>query len=303
MKALIIGYGSIGKRHYDVLSTIESITTIDIVTSQTLLGLTTYQTIEQVKNLDYYDYFVIASETFKHFDQIEYLEKNTHNKIVLCEKPLFDTYRAVNVTNNFIYIGYVLRFHPLLQKIRSILKDEKALFAQIQCGSYLPFWRPETDYRKSYSASKDQGGGVLLDLSHEIDYMQWLFGTVNSISSSQSKVSDLEIDSDDLVTAIGKTDKNVAFGISLDYISKISMRELVIHTRQKTIRADLIKNTLQIGTKDGTLETFEIDPYDRNDLFQKMHISALGDKENLCTLEEGLSVMKTISTIQEENNG
>ncbi|AFV98017.1 hypothetical protein B649_08525 [Candidatus Sulfuricurvum sp. RIFRC-1] len=303
MKVLLIGYGSIGKRHYEVLSEIDRVTQIDIVTAQTLSELTTYKTIDQVENLESYDYIVIASETYKHFDQIDYLEKNTKNKIILCEKPLFDTYRNIEVKNNSVYVGYVLRFHLLLQKIRVLLKGEELLFAQIKCGSYLPSWRPGIDYRKSYSASKEQGGGVLLDLSHEIDYTQWLFGTVNTISSIQSKISDLEIDSDDIVMAVGKTDKNAAFSISMDYISKISMREITVHTNEKTIQADLIKNTLQVGTKEGGVETVEIESFDRNDLFRKMHLSALGEKENLCTLEEGLSVMKTISMIQEQNNG
>lgn len=302
MNALLIGYGSIGKRHYEVLSQIELIQNIDIVTAQTLPHLTTYKTIDAVKNLEDYDYIVIASETYKHFEQIEYLEKNTKNKIILCEKPLFETWRHLQIENNRVYVGYVLRFHPILQTIRDLLKEETPIYGQIRCGSFLPFWRPGTDYRKSYSASKNQGGGVLLDLSHEIDYTQWLFGNLNPIASYQSKISDLEIDSDDLVTATGKTDKGTIVTISLDYISKISMRELIIHTNLTTIRADLIKNTLHVGTKEGTIHTIETETYERNDLFLKMHLSALGKKENLCTFAEGLSVMKTIAAIQEQNN-
>ena len=303
MKVLLIGYGSIGKRHYEVLSAIGSVTQIDVVTAQILSELTTYGSIEQVKNLEDYGYIVIASETYKHHDQIEYLENNTKSKIILCEKPLFDTSRSIEVKNNVVYVGYVLRFHPILQKICLLLNGEDILFTQIRWGSYLPLWRPGIDYRKSYSASKEQGGGVLLDLSHEIDYMQWLFGSVETISAYQSKISDLEIDSDDIVSATGKTDKQVIFTISLDYISKIPMREITIHTNDKTIEADLINNTLKIGTKEGAVETVEIESFDRNDLFRQMHLSALGNKDNLCTLLEGLKVMKTISTIQEQNNG
>lgn len=303
MKVLLIGYGSIGKRHYEVLCKIEMVTTIDIVTAQTLPHLITYNTIDHVENLLSYDYIVIASETYKHLNQIKYLEKHLKNKIILCEKPLFSTAQDIHVKNNSVYVGYVLRFHPILQKIHLLLEKEKILFAQIRCSSYLPSWRPETDYRKSYSASKKEGGGVLLDLSHEIDYTQWLFGTVETILSYQSKISDLEIDSDDLVIAMGKTDKQIIFSISLDYISKISMRELTIHTNDKTIKADLIRNTLQIGTKKGEIETLAFENFDRNEMFRQMHLSALGNKENLSTFSEGLEVMTTISTIQEQNNG
>lgn len=303
MKVLLIGYGSIGKRHYEVLSAIDSVTQIDVVTAQTLPELRTYGSMEQVEDVESYGYIVIASETYKHYGQIEYLENHTNHKIILCEKPLFDTFREIDVKNNSVYVGYVLRFHPLLQKIRLLLKGEELLAAHIRCGSYLPSWRPGTDYRKSYSASKEQGGGVLLDLSHEIDYMQWLFGSIESIFAYQSKISDLEIDSDDIVSAAGKTEKQVTFTISLDYISKIPMREITIHTNDKTIQADLICNSLKIASKEGGIEMIEIESFDRNDLFRKMHLSALGDKENLCTLAEGLNVMKTISTIQGQNNG
>lgn len=302
MNALIIGYGSIGRRHYDVLNQLDLIKRIDIVTAQNLSEITTYKTLSDVENLDNYDYFVIASETYKHFEQIKYLEKNTKNKIILCEKPLFTTFQEIEVKNNSVYVGYVLRFHPLLQKIRFLLQGEDLLVAQIRCASYLPSWRPETDYRKSYSASKGQGGGVLLDLSHELDYAQWLFGIIEPIFSFQSKISDLEIDSDDIVIANGKTSNHVSITIFLDYISKIPMREITIHTNTKTIQADLIKNRLKVGDKDGAVETIEIENFDRNDLFRQMHLSALGKKENLCTLEEGLSVMKTITAIQEQNN-
>lgn len=302
MNALLIGFGSIGKRHYEVLSQIELIKNIDIVTTQTLPNLTTYKTIDAVKNLKSYDYIVIASETYKHFEQIEYLEKNTKNKIILCEKPLFETQRHLQIKNNNVYVGYILRFHPILQTIRSLLKGDAPIYGQIRCGSFLPLWRPDTDYRKSYSASKNQGGGALLDLSHEIDYAQWLFGQLDPIISYQTKISNLEIDSDDLVTATAKTDKGAIVTISLNYISKISMREIIIHTDLITIQANLINNTLYVGTKEGIIQTIEIEPYERNDLFLKMHLSALGKKENLCTFEEGLSVMNTIAAIQEQNN-
>lgn len=303
MKVLLIGYGSIGKRHYEVLSQMGCIAQIDVVTSQSLSNITTYPTLDAVKDLEHYGYFVIASETFKHFDQIAYLERNTKNAIILCEKPLFDTSKTINVRQNSVYIGYVLRFHPILQKIESILKQEKPFAVQVRCGSYLPFWRPGTDYRKSYSAFKDQGGGVLLDLSHEIDYIQWLFGTIITIDSYQSKISDLEISSDDYVSAIGTTENGTIIDFSLDYISKIPIREILFHTPNITVRADLISNRLEIGTKNGDIETVPTEAPERNDLFRKMHLSALGNREYLSTLEEGLSVMKTISIIQEQANG
>ncbi len=281
----------------------ERIAQIDVVTSQSLSDITTYPTLDAVKDLEQYGYIVIASETFKHFDQIAYLERHTKNATILCEKPLFEKSKPLVVRQNSVYVGYVLRFHPMLQKIESILQQEKPFAVQVRCGSYLPSWRPGTDYRKNYSASKDQGGGVLLDLSHEIDYIQWLFGAISTIDSYQSKISDLEISSDDYVTAIGTTEKGVIVDFSLDYISKIPRREILFHTPNLTVRADLIGNRFEIGTKTGDIENVSATAPERNDLFRQMHLSALGNKNYLCTLEEGLSVMKIISKIQEQNNG
>lgn len=304
MNTLIIGYGSIGKRHYEVLKSLTTINTIGIVTSQSIPDVTTYTSLENVNDLDFYDYFIIASETYKHYEQLHYLDTHTKNKIILCEKPLFSTYTPnTSFMSNQIYIGYVLRFHPIIQKIHTLLKNDNALYTQIRCGSYLPFWRPGTDYRQSYSASKSSGGGVLLDLSHELDYMQWLFGVPTQLTAVQTKISDLEINSDDLVVASGTTDKGVVFNLSLDYISKVPFREIIIHTFSKTIYADLINNILRIGDKEGNVEPITIESYERNDLFIKMHLSALTNHEYLCTLNEGLNVMKTISSIQEQNHG
>lgn len=303
MKALIIGYGSIGQRHHDVLSSMGTFETIHIVTSQTLDDITTFKTLEDVTNIGTYDYFVIASETYKHFDQLISLDRHVNQKIILCEKPLFDRYQEITIENNHVYIGYVLRFHPIFTSIRTLLNEDTPISVSIKTGSYLPTWRPQRDYRTLYSALKEQGGGVLLDLSHEIDYAQWLFGPLRLLNSYQGKISDLEINSDDITVITAQNNHNALITLSLDYISKIPVREMSIHTNNQSIHADMINNTLKIGTKEGEIKTITLEPFERNDLFIKMHRSALGDKENLCTLHEGLDVMKTISQIQEDNHG
>ncbi|MDP3302085.1 MAG: Gfo/Idh/MocA family oxidoreductase [Sulfuricurvum sp.] len=303
MKALIIGYGSIGQRHHDVLSSMKTFEAIHIVTSQILDDITTFKTLEDITNIDTYDYFVIASETYKHFDQLIYLDRHVNQKIILCEKPLFDRYQEITIENNHVYIGYVLRFHPIFTSIRTLLNEDTPISVSIKTGSYLPTWRPQRDYRTLYSAFSEQGGGVLLDLSHEIDYTQWLFGPLRLLSSYQGKISDLEIDSDDITVITAQNDHKTLITLSLDYISKIPMREMSIHTNNQSIHADMINNSLKIGTKEGEVQTIALEPFERNDLFIKMHRSALGDKENLCTLHEGLKVMETISYVQEHNHG
>lgn len=301
MKALIIGYGSIGQRHYDVLSSMEVFDVIHIITSQALEDITTFETLESVPNIDTYDYFVIASQTHKHLHQLLYLDTHVKNKTVLCEKPLFDRFQEISLQNNRVYVGYVLRFHPIFERIKSQLGTEIPITVSIKAGSYLPTWRPKRDYRSLYSASKEHGGGVLLDLSHEIDYAQWLFGPLTLLSTYQDKISDLEIDSDDVTVIMARTPAKTLMTISLDYISKIPVRQIIVHTNAQTLEADMITNTLKIGTSEGEIQTITLEQFERNDLFIQMHRSALEDKRKLCTLHEGLSVMKTITDIQEQN--
>jgi len=301
LKVLLIGYGSIGKRHYEVLSKLFIVQSIDLVTKQNIENKTCYKDLKDVDNMSQYDYFVIASETNKHFEQLEFLEENIKDKLIFCEKPLFESKQTLEIKNNKIFIGYVLRFHPLLEKLKEFVENERIILVNAKCGQYLPFWRPNTDYKNCYSAKKEQGGGVLLDLSHEIDYVQWLCGRINDIKSCQVKISDLEINSDDLTMLIGKTNKNIVVNISLDYISKITHRKLLVETFEHTYELDFIANKLVKKNKIGLEEIYSFSNLERNLIFEKMHLDVFEKQKTICTYKEALEVMDTISTIQEQN--
>jgi len=301
LKVLLIGYGSIAKRHEKVLLSLK--VKIDIVTKQILKDKTTFKNLKDIKNLNQYDYFIIASETSKHFKQLKYLDLKVKNKKIFCEKPLFKTDKKLKIKHNQVYVGYVLRFHPLLQKLQKLLKNEHIISANINCAQYLPTWRIGRDYKKSYSASKKDGGGVLLDLSHEIDYAHWLFGDLKELKSYQLKVSDLEIDSDDLTMFIGKTKKGIILNISLDYISKLTHREILVETFEHTYRLDFIKNKLIQQDKNTKKNIYKSKTLKRDDMFINMHKSILKDKTICTTFKEAKNVMKTIKMIQEQNNG
>ena len=301
MRVLLIGYGSIGKRHEEVLLTFQDINSIEIVTRQKLKEKKTFKYLQDIKHLEEYNYFIIASETNKHHEQLQYLEKNVKNKVIFCEKPLFDTYKDLNITKNKIYLGYVLRFHPLLKKLKVLTENEKIININVCTGQYLPSWRPNTNYKESYSASKAKGGGALLDLSHEIDYVQWFGGKLIKIKSYQVKVSDLEIDSDDLTTFIGKSENGVIINISIDYISKISHRSLHINTLNNSYSLDFIENKLIQKDKQGNQNIFNENLLKRNDMFIEMHKSILNKENNATNYHEAQNIMNTITTIQEQN--
>jgi len=301
LKVLIIGYGSIGRRHDEVLLNFSEIVFVDIVTKQDINDRTVYKSIQEINNISQYSYFIIASETTKHYEQLVYLDLHVKNKIIFCEKPLFESKKKLEILHNEVYVGYVLRFHPLLQKLKSLLQNEKVINVNVKCGQYLPTWRPNSDYTKSYSSKKDEGGGVLLDLSHEIDYVQWLFGKVEDIKSYQVKISDLEIDSDDLTVILGKIQKNIIVNISIDYISKITHRRLIVDTLNNSYELDFISNKLTQKNKLGEEQVFQSENLERNSMFEKMHRAVLGTKESICSYNEALSVMETITKIQEQN--
>ena len=110
-----------------------------------------------------------------------------------------------------------MRFNPLIQFIKNKIKNKKIWSINIFCGSYLPNWRKNRDYRFTSSARKRLGGGVILDLSHELDYIQWIFGEISKIEYVKVKIiSNLKITSDDYVNIIGKI-RNISFSINLNY--------------------------------------------------------------------------------------
>ena len=299
MKVLIIGFGSIGKRHFEILSAFDNVISVDVVSKQGLEGIPSYLNLEDIKELSIYDYFIISSETVKHFDQLEYICSQVDNKKILVEKPLYDKVHKKIETTNQISTAYNLRFHPVLEKLVGLLKDEEIYYVNVICGQYLPTWRQEQDYRDTYSADINQGGGVLRDLSHELDYIIWLFGDITKIDAINTKISDLEINSDDVFTAIAISDRKIIINMSMDYISKTPMRRLIVHTQTSTIEADMIHSTIVVNDKNSNSKNIECKSVDRNYTYTKMHEAILSNLyENICSFDEGAKIIDVIDNIE-----
>ncbi|MCS7214646.1 MAG: Gfo/Idh/MocA family oxidoreductase [Thermodesulfovibrio sp.] len=297
LRVLIVGYGSIGKRHREVLSRFNEVSEIHLVTSQNLVDTITYKNIESVP-LNDYDYIIIASETAKHFEQLSFLIRKVDKKLILCEKPLFHEYIEFYPDKNSVFVGYVLRYHPVIKRIREILSETSVLAVSVYCGSYLPEWRPDRDYRQTYSAKKSMGGGVVLDLSHEIDYIQFLFGKISEIKSYSAKISDLDIDSEDYSSTIGKTEKGVYFSMTLDYISKIPIRKIIVHTNSETFIGDLFENYLLYKKTNGLLVKESFEGLTRNYVYEQMHRDILNERLFCCNYLEALDVLRIVDKIK-----
>jgi len=299
MKVLIIGYGSAGKQHEKALASIFPSNQLFVVTRQEHPNKVA-TALKDVKNIQDYHYFVIASKTNLHYEQLSHLCTLLDDKVIFCEKPLFEKSHALNIKNNQVYIGYLLRYHPLIQKLKTVLFEATSISANFYCGQYLPTWRPTQDYTSSYSASKSQGGGVLLDLSHELDLAQWLFGNVQYRQAIMGKYSNLHIDSEDILQLICKTETSTLINISLDYLSRIPKRFIIVHTQTGTHEVDLMNHTYQSIENDEAshhaLQNFHI-----QQAFEAMHRDILNGAKQCCSFREAVGLMQTIDEIREHH--
>ena len=175
MRTLVIGYGSIGIRHTEVLKSLGCI--VSIVSKRKLNIERCFSNIRDAINKGKPEYIVVANKTNEHIKTLIELKKIGFKGNILIEKPL--SHNLLEIPNkdfNNVFVAYNMRFNPLLQRLIHELEGERIISSQAYVGQYLPDWRPKRDYRKSYSAKKIEGGGVLRDLSHELDFVSWLFG-------------------------------------------------------------------------------------------------------------------------------
>lgn len=303
MKALIIGFGSIGKRHYRILSDLLGQENVFVVSRRDIGIKNHFLSIEKVSALKEIDYFVIASTTIEHSIDLELINTLVDNKIILVEKPLFNKVEKILDIKNKIFVAYNLRFHPLIIKCSKLLLNEKVISARFYAGQYLPNWRPNSDYRKSYSSKKEQGGGILLDYSHDLDLIYFLLGKVKFLEAFNNKISNLDITSDDYLSMIGTTENKICWTLTLDSISKFQKRNIQIDTDSISIDIDLISNHLKIKNKFGDETITQLGDYDRNDSFIKMHKLILENEiENVASYRHGLLLMNTFELIKTSSN-
>ena len=292
---LVIGQGSIGQRHARILSDMNhEVIAVSKHANPALYPYTIYSDSSQALQENSVDYAVIASATDRHLADIESLVKFGFSGIVLVEKPLLIRFQDLFPTHfSEIYAAYNLRFHPLLQKLHRQLQGQEVLSAHIYGGQYLPDWRPDRDYRQCYSASKTRGGGVLRDLSHELDLINWLFGAWDSVTALGGKKSDLDIDSDDLWACLMKLKSGAAVTLQLNYLDQPGRRNMTILTNQVTFELDLIKGVLN---ENGVEEHESVE---RDTTYQAQHHAILGgESHNACRAEEAMEVMRVIEAIE-----
>lgn len=298
---LLIGYGSIGKRHAKNLKNI-GIEPYILTKYPDDLDAIFLRDIEEIKNLDI-DFCIIATPTARHLDDLKRcLTLLNIPRKILIEKPLECSYlrggKIKDISKKYgidIFIAYNMRFLNVFNLIKKFIKEQKDTIriVDIVSGQDLREWRPYKDYTESYSAHRDQGGGVDLDLSHEIDYILWIFG--NNFKDKiifKNKISNLKINSPDIFKLI--LDYNTFIvDITLDYIRSSKERYIkILCEDDKNLYYNFITNILKIGDK-------QIIISDDSDQSYKEMLKTLLDiddknKNVFCSIDEGLNILKIL---------
>ena len=304
-KIAFVGMGSIGRRHFrnvcSCLARRGDRYQIDLYSHNLSLALeesivsrvsVQYELSESVRADKQYDAVFITNPTTMHFDTLQRFLPMA--KAIFLEKPAFDR-PDVDLTqldgldDTICYVACPLRYHPVLCYVKKNVDFRRAYAARAISSSYLPDWRPNVDYRTCYSAHRDMGGGVAIDLIHEWDYLTDLFGMPQKGYALQRKVSGLEIDSEDIASYIADTGKTV-LELHLDYFGHTAIRRLDLFLPEETLECDIQNGTIRSGNR---LLTFAVsrDVYQTDEIIHFFDI-AEGRCENDNTLERALRVLR-----------
>ena len=253
MNLLIVGLGSIAKKHIDAINKLKIDCSIFALRSSK--NYEKYPGVFDLFNLDEcdikFDFAIISNPTISHEVTIK---KLLSKKIPLfIEKPPVSSLKNIDELNLIIkresiltYVACNLRFHPCIKFIKKFLSIETNKIineVNIYCASYLPDWRPNQNYKLSYSSKKELGGGVHLDLFHEFDYSVWLFGKPKDVFSVKRNNSHLNISSYDFANYILIYEK-FAVNMVLNYYRRDAKRVIEIVFEDGTYLIDLIKNKI-----------------------------------------------------------
>jgi len=272
-------------------------------------------TVEQALSLNP-DAAIIATPATKHIEvSITLANAGIH---LLIEKPISATSDGVSglidvcqSKNTILMTGYNLRFQPALQEFRKQILDRKIgkiLSVRAEVGQYLPSWRPKTDYRKAVSAQAKMGGGVLLELSHEIDYIGWIFGDYSWVKSHVSKQSDLEIDVEDSANMIfgvnSNQDNEIIVSLNMDFIRHDNIRQCIAIGDEGSLSWDAIKGEVSLFQKNSdTWRVIFSQPTERDYTYQNEidnFIAAIEQDEKITiTGEDGLKTVRVIEAIHQ----
>ena len=307
LKIAFVGLGSIGTRHlkntYKYLKNFNVHFEIDVYRSNlerelpdNIVSLISRQLLvdEDIDDSSVYDALFITNPTSLHFETL--VKFQNHAKCFFIEKPVFsrtdvDLSLLSKIHSQNCYVACPLRYNSVIEYVKDNINVSDVLSIKAVSSSYLPDWRPGTDYRKCYSAHTDMGGGVDIDLIHEWDYITHIFGDMDYGFCISDKISDLEIDSNDIAIYIAKN-KHITVELHLDYFGRVNQRTVELFTKDDTVKCDILNGEI-LFSNSNTLIKLESE---RND-YQMKEIEhffkiVFSETESDSTVEHALKVLK-----------
>ncbi|CAN2326689.1 Oxidoreductase, NAD-binding domain protein [Fusobacterium sp. oral taxon C10] len=301
LKICFFGMGSIGKRHLKnlvkILKERKLDFEIDVVKRKKEVDEEVRFYIKSVYSIKdfiptFYDIVFIVNDTSAHIETLNLMKNYSNNFFI--EKPLSINISKINIDDykgKKIYIACPMRYSNVIEYLKKEIDFSKVYSIKALCSSYLPDWRPTIDYRNNYSAKKELGGGVTLDLIHEWDYLTYLLGFPEKIFNLRKKVSHLEISSDDISVYIAEY-KDKLVELHLDYFGRVPTRRIELFLKEGTVIGDFIKNTVILENNKEVDLSDDVDDYIK-EMNNFLDIIFRG-KVNFNNLEYAYKVLKLI---------
>jgi predicted dehydrogenase len=323
MKILIAGLGSIGRRHFRNLISLGEKDIVLLRTRQATLpddelaGYPVETELKEALQKHSPEAVIVANPTSLHLEvAIPAAEAGCH---ILLEKPVSNSLERLDVlqqtaqkSSSRILVGFQFRYHPTLNKAREIIGAGalgKILTVHAHWGEYLPQWHPWEDYRQSYAARADLGGGVIVTLTHPLDYLRYLLGDIASLWSFNGHISPLEIGVEDVAEIGLKFANGAVGGVHVNYFQRPPVHRLEIVGTSGTLRWDNADGILHFQRMPAPFGSYSDQPpaavidsftppdgFERNQLFlaQTRHFIGIvrGESEPVCTLEDGIMALR-----------
>ncbi|MBI4395992.1 MAG: Gfo/Idh/MocA family oxidoreductase [Elusimicrobia bacterium] len=313
MKLLVVGCGSIGKRHIGNFKSlgVEDIAGVDTREDrrkevEARFGLKkTFSILEDALSQKY-DAAILCSPTALHIKQgVQLAERGVH---LMIEKPLADSLegaeqllKIVNQKKLTALMAYPFRFDPSVEKLKALFESGvigKPLFVRGEFSEYLPDWHPWEDYRMFYMAKKAQGGGSILDQSHILDLAEHLFGDVKSVSCINDRLSSLEVETDDFAEMLIRFNSGVVGSIHTDMLGRAHQKHMEIKGEEGNLFWDFY--AYEVKAYIAAQKKWEVYPFknDKNTMYlnESRHFleSIKTGAEVRAPLKEGVRTMKTL---------
>ena len=303
MKVLFCGLGSMGQRHARNLAHLmedrgEELTLHALRSGKgQSLGADAAVKIRELFDWSEadtdYDCVFITNPTALHYETL--WAALPRSRKIFIEKPVFmdgreDVAALPKRAEHICYVAAPLRFSRIIVFLKDYLMGKKVLSVRAICSSYLPEWRPGTDWRSCYSANAAMGGGVDIDLIHEWDYLVYLFGFPQKVYSIRGRYGDVTADSVDNAVYIGDYD-HMSASVYLDYFGRVSRRELEIYLPEDVLTADFIRGRIRWLKSGETLELLQ----DRDELqcAELNYFLALNsERDNMNTVEQAMMTLR-----------